>query len=128
MTTSGIEGLTIETHNWGKSAAFWLSLGYIVDFETGHGSGQLSHPSGGPHLFIVEKPEDEPLPAITPVVAIRDTGAFQRPRSGVVVSDFTPTHWGTVELVMRDPDGRTVSVQGPGADGTTFEGSTTGPS
>ena len=45
-----------------------------------------------------------------------------------MVSDFTPTHWGTVELVMRDPDGRTVSVQGPGADGTAFEGSTTGPS
>lgn len=128
MTTSGIEGLAIETYNWGKAVAFWQSLGYVVDFETGHGSGQLSHPTGGPYLFIIEKPEGEPLSAITPVVAINDAHAFERPRSGVVVSDFAPTHWGTVELVMRDPDGRTVSVQGPGGDGTSSDGNLTGQS
>jgi hypothetical protein len=128
MTTSGIEGLAIETYNWGKAVAFWQGLGFVVDLETGHGSGRLSHPTGGPYLFIIEKPDGEPLSAITPVVAIEDVRAFKRPRSGVMVSDFAPTHWGTVELIMQDPDGRTVSVQGPGGDGTSLDGNMAGQS
>lgn len=48
MSTRGIEGLLIETHNWGKTVAFWKSLGYEVEFETDHHSGKLRHPGGGP--------------------------------------------------------------------------------
>jgi hypothetical protein len=28
MKTEGIEGFLIETHNWGKTVAFWQGLGY----------------------------------------------------------------------------------------------------
>lgn len=58
MTTKGIEGLLIETHNWGKAVAFWKSLGYEIEFETDHRSGQLRHPAGGPYLFIAERPRE----------------------------------------------------------------------
>ena len=27
MSSNGIEGLIVETHNWGKSVAFWRDLG-----------------------------------------------------------------------------------------------------
>ena len=28
MTTNGIEAVYLETHNWGKAAAFWQQLGF----------------------------------------------------------------------------------------------------
>ena len=34
-----------------------------------------------------------------------------------VVTPFAPTHWGTQEMVVRDPDGRLWSLQAPGASG-----------
>src|SRR6476646_9110419 len=61
MTPRGIEGLIIETHNWGEAVAFWTGLGFKVEFETDHHSGQLRHPGGGVYLFIAERPEGEPL-------------------------------------------------------------------
>src|SRR6266498_3929086 len=70
MGTRGVEGLIIQTRNWGKTVAFWQALGYQVEFETGRNSGRLEHPAGGPYLFVVE-------------------------------------------LLLRDPDGRHVSVQAP---------------
>ena len=44
MTTAGIEGLSIETR-WGKTVALWQGLGYVLEFETDHNPGQLSHPN-----------------------------------------------------------------------------------
>ena len=32
MATDGIEGLLIETHNWGKTVAFWQGLGFVLEF------------------------------------------------------------------------------------------------
>lgn len=46
MTTQGFEHLYLETHDWGKSVAFWKALGFEVDFETDHHSGQLVAPNG----------------------------------------------------------------------------------
>ena len=31
MGSKGIEGLIVETHNWGKSVAFWRDLGYDLE-------------------------------------------------------------------------------------------------
>ena len=56
METEGIEGLLIETHNWGKSAKFFQTLGYEIEFATDHNSGQLRR-GDGPSLFIAEVPE-----------------------------------------------------------------------
>ena len=38
MTTEGIEAVFLETHNWGKAAKFFQSLGFELEFETDHNS------------------------------------------------------------------------------------------
>lgn len=84
MKTQGIEGWLIETHNWGKTVAFWKGLGYELEFETDHHSGKLSHPAGGPYIFIAERPHTHAL-QIVPAVAVENA----------------------------DPDGREVGVNAP---------------
>jgi hypothetical protein len=46
MTTNGFGHLYVETHDWGRAVAFWQQLGDTLEFDTGHGSGMLSHPAG----------------------------------------------------------------------------------
>lgn len=110
--TEGIAGLIIETHNWGKTVAFWKALGYEVEFETDHHSGQLRHPHGGPYLFIVERPEGSSL-LLQPVLAVPDAAQFTAPSSGTVTRGFEPQHWPVLEMQLADPDGRNLSVQAP---------------
>ena len=45
MASHGVEGLIIQTRNWGKTVAFWQALGYRVEFETGRNSGRSSTPT-----------------------------------------------------------------------------------
>jgi hypothetical protein len=112
MTTEGIEGLFIETHNWGKTVAFWKALGYELEFETDHHSGRLRHPKGGPYLFVAERPEDKAL-QVQPVLTVRDATKFSPPSSGTVVRPFEPQHWGVLEMQLADPDGRQLGLQAP---------------
>jgi len=116
MGTEGIEGLFIETHNWGATVAFWQGLGFRLEFETDHHSGQLRHPSGGPYLFVAERPESEELD-LHPIVRAPEAAAFESPAKATVESTFTPKHWGVVEMMLRDPDARLVSVQAPLPEG-----------
>lgn len=109
--TDGIQGLLIETHNWGKTVAFWQALGYELELETDHHSGQLRHPGGGPFLFIAERPVGTPIALQVMVTASEAT--FEPPSAGRVVRPFETQHWGARELVLADPDGRHVSVQTP---------------
>jgi hypothetical protein len=108
----GVEGLIIETRNWGKTVAFWQALGHRVEFETGRNSGRLEHPAGGPYLFVVERPAG-PDPEIQPLVGTSSADSFQPPRAGTVEHPFTSRAWGAAEMLMRDPDGRPVSIQAP---------------
>src|ERR1700709_1555164 len=55
MTTDGIEAVFLTTHNWGKAAKFFQGLGFELEFDTGHNSGQLSN-GDGPYVFIAEGP------------------------------------------------------------------------
>jgi hypothetical protein len=110
--SSGIEGLMLETHNWGKSVAFWQGLGFELEFETDHNSGQLRHPNGGPWLFIAEIPEGQPV-EMQPVLQVDDAEHFEPPSAGTVERDFEEQHWQVLEMVVRDPDGRRFSVQAP---------------
>ncbi|NEA52982.1 VOC family protein [Streptomyces sp. SID13666] len=111
MTTEGIEAVFIETHNWGRSAKFFQGLGYELDFETDHNSGQLRN-GDGPYLFIAEVPQDKE-PETRLVLKVPDAEAFQ-PAPGVeVVTPFEDTHFGTREMTVRDPDGRLWSLQAP---------------
>ena len=114
--TNGIEGFYVGTHNWGKTVGFWQDLGFKLEFETDHHSGQLRHPAGGPYVFVAERPEHETLETY-PIVAVPDATAFTPPGAGTVEEPFTPRHWQVVEMMLRDPDQRLVSLQGPLPEG-----------
>ena len=58
MTTDGIEAVVLETHNWGKAVKFLQALGYQLEFETDHNSGQLRN-GDGPYVFVAEVPDAE---------------------------------------------------------------------
>lgn len=111
MATDGIEGVFLETHNWGKAVKFWTALGYELDFETDHNSGQLRN-GDSPYLFIAEVPEDQPV-RMQLVLRVPDADAFAADPIVEVVTPFEPTHWGTREMTVRDPDGRVWSLQAP---------------
>ena len=57
MSTEGIEAVFVETHNWGKTAKFFQGLGFRLEFETDHHSGQLRN-GDGPYVFVAEIPPD----------------------------------------------------------------------
>jgi hypothetical protein len=114
--TKGIDGLFIETRNWGRTVAFWTALGYELEFETDHQSGQLRHPAGGPYLFVAERPDATTL-ELQPIVGVEDAASFTPPAGGTVERPFTPQHWAVTEMLLADPDGRHVSVQAPLPDG-----------
>ena len=111
MTTEGIEGYYVMTRNYGATAAFWKSLGYEPTFESDHGSGQWINPAGGPYVFIDEQQGEEL--ETHPILRVPDAEAFAPERPLDLVRDFAPQHWGVLEAVVRDPDGRPVSLQAP---------------
>jgi hypothetical protein len=112
MKTDGIDGLLIETHNWGKTVAFWQDLGYELEFQTDHRSGRLRHPRGGPYLFVAERPRDHALQVVLGV-AVADAAQFTPPQSGSVVRPFERQHWPALQMLIADPDGRTIAVDAP---------------
>jgi hypothetical protein len=109
--TEGIEAVYVTTHNWGKSAKFFQKLGYTVEFETDHNSGQLRN-GDGPYLFIAEVPESTE-PGLELVLAVADEDAIALDDLDVVTG-FETTHWGTREMTLRDPDGRVWRLQARG--------------
>jgi len=112
MSTHGIDGVLVETHNWGKSVAFWQALGYVLEFETDHHSGQLRHPDGGPYIFIAERPPDHALQVVLGL-RVDAAGKFKPPKAGAVKKKFAKTHWGSLQMLLADPDGRVVGVEAP---------------
>jgi uncharacterized glyoxalase superfamily protein PhnB len=111
MTTEGIEAVFLTTHNWGKAAKFFQGLGYRLEFDTGHSSGQLRN-GDGPFVFIAEVPADQ-APDTRIVLKVPDADAFQADPIVEVVTPFEDTHFGTREMTVRDPDGRLWSLQAP---------------
>ncbi len=116
MASDGIAGLYLETRNWGKTAAFWKSLGYEIEFETDHGSGMLRHPAGGIYLFVAERPDGHELETY-PIVQVADHARFDAPAAGSSDGPFEAQHWDVMQQLLRDPDGRHVSVQAPLPEG-----------
>jgi uncharacterized glyoxalase superfamily protein PhnB len=109
MTTEGIEAVFLETHNWGKAAKFFQTLGFELEFSTDHNSGQLRSGSG-PYIFIAEVPEDREtgMQVVLKVAEASTAPAVE------VVTPFADTHFGTREMTVRDPDGRIWTLQAPG--------------
>jgi hypothetical protein len=112
MKSEGIDGILIETHNWGKTVAFWQDLGYEIEFETDHHSGRLRHPRGGPYLFIAERPSEHHLQVVLGV-AVNDAAQFTPPQAGTVARPFEKQHWPALQMMLEDPDGRQLSVEAP---------------
>jgi hypothetical protein len=112
MSTTGIDAVFLTTHNWGRAAKFFQSLGFALEFDTGHSSGQLRNGSG-PSVFIAEVPADEPITERL-VLRVPDAQACALDAAVEVVTPFEDTHWGTLEMTVRDPDGRIWSLQAPG--------------
>ena len=108
----GIGSVVLETHNWGRTAKFFTALGLELDFETDHHSGQFRG-GEGPTVFVVEVPEDQ-QPRMQVVLRVPDADAYEPDPSLDVVSPFEDTHYGTREMVVRDPDGRTWTIAAPG--------------
>jgi uncharacterized protein YndB with AHSA1/START domain len=109
LDDTGIEAVFLETRNWGKAAKFFQELGFELEFETGHDSGQLRGGDGGPYVFIAEVPEVRPEARI--VLKVPDEAAFRPGPAVEVVMPFADTHYGTREMTVRDPDGRLWTVQ-----------------
>ena len=109
MTTTGIEAVFLETHNWGRSAGFFQALGFTLDFETDHNSGLLRN-GDGPYVFIAEVPADR-TPGMQVVLKLAD--GYGRPPDVDVVTPLQDTHYGTREMTVRDPDGRLWTLQAP---------------
>jgi hypothetical protein len=114
--TEGFDGFYIETRDYPATAAFWKSLGFENRFETDHGSGQWAHPNGGPYLFIAEQ-HDRPL-ELQPILRVADASAFEPSGALDVVQPFTAQHWGVLQAIVRDPDGRPVSLEAPLPEGS----------
>jgi hypothetical protein len=112
MTTDGVEAIYLETHNWGRAAKFWQSLGFGLEFATDHNSGLLRNGSG-PYLFIAEVPEHQP-PGMQIMLKVPDAAAVRLDPDVEVVTPFEQTHYGTQEMTVRDPDGRTWGLLAPG--------------
>jgi hypothetical protein len=111
VTTQGIELLYLETHNWGKSVAFWQTLGFKLDFETDHHSGVLVA-ANGTRIFLAEQSLDDPVGTDIHLGVADPDGC--RPEPPVeVVRPFTATHWGTQVMTVRDPDGRLFRLEAP---------------
>jgi hypothetical protein len=109
--TDGIGAVYLESHNWGAAAKFFQSLGFELEFATEHASGMLRH-GDGPYVFVAEVPEDrEPSARIV----VKVPAGFQPDAGTEVVSPFEDTHYGTREMVVRDPDGREWVLQEAGA-------------
>ncbi|WP_103353502.1 glyoxalase/bleomycin resistance/extradiol dioxygenase family protein [Amycolatopsis sp. CA-128772] len=112
MTTDGVEAIYLETHNWGKTAKFFQALGYEVEFATDHNSGQLRN-GDSPWLFVAEVPESRE-PRTQVVFKVSDGDAFRAGDIVEVVTPFEETQYGTREMTVRDPDGRTWTLSAPG--------------
>ncbi len=117
MSTQGFAGFYVETRNYGATAAFWRSLGFVNAFETDHGSGQWKHPSGGPYVFIAERADPEHVLLSYPILSVTDSTRFAPDRTPEYARSFAPQHWGVVEALVIDPDERLVSLQAPLPDG-----------
>jgi catechol 2,3-dioxygenase-like lactoylglutathione lyase family enzyme len=107
MPADKVHHIYIETHNWGKSVAFWRALGFELDDDRGT-SGMLRPSDGGPYIYLAEVPADR-KPAVELYLSVTDETAPGLPAE--VVAPFAATHWGTREMAVRDPDGRLVKLE-----------------
>jgi catechol 2,3-dioxygenase-like lactoylglutathione lyase family enzyme len=111
MSTNGIQLLFVETHNWGKTVAFWEALGFKLEFETDHHSGLL-RAANGTSVFVAEQSLDDPV-GLEVYLGVADADDVSPGEPVDVVRPFTASHWGTQLMTVRDPDGRLFRLEAP---------------
>jgi hypothetical protein len=111
VAVDGVRSIYIETHNYGKAAAFWMALGFEHFLDLGGSSGGFRAADGGAYLFLEEVPDDRPL-ACEPYFNLSGGAVF--PSSVEVVTPLEATHWETRLMEVRDPDGRTWKLEDAG--------------
>lgn len=111
MTSEGINAVYLETRNWGKAARFFRALGYELEFETDHNSGQLRN-GDTPPVFIAEVPPERSTGTHI-VLKVPSEAVIQDNAELELVSPFETTHYGAREATVRDPDGRLWVLQAP---------------
>ena len=110
MAVDGVRSLYVETHNFGKTAAFWKSLGFEHFLDLGGSSGGFRAGDGGAYLFIEEVGPDAPLHTEA-YFNIVDSAAIPE---DCIAEPLEDTHWGTKLMSVRDPDGRTWKLEDAG--------------
>lgn len=106
--TTGFDHLYVETHDWVAALAFWARLGFQLEYDTGHQSGALRHPQGGPTVFLALQSLEDPLATEVYLGALPD---YEIPAGVHVVSPFVESHWGTKVAIIQDPDGHRYRIQ-----------------
>jgi hypothetical protein len=109
MTTQGVTGVFIETHNRGKSATFSQAGGFELDLKTDHASAQLRD-GDGPYVLVAEIPEDRD-PQAQLELKLANADAFRVERALEMVTQFEDTHDGAAVVTDCDPNGRRWSFQ-----------------
>lgn len=112
MATEGFQGFYLETRDYSATATFWASMGFEPVFETDHNSGQWVHPVGGPYVFINQQNDDRALET-HPILGVADSAEFAPDPMPGFTRPFTAQHWAVTEAIIRDPDGRDLSLQAP---------------
>lgn len=107
MNVQGIHHLHLRTTDWHRSVAFWRDLGFTLEDADGH-AGRLRPPGGGPYIWLEAVPEGTQL---DPEVYLAVSEPSSPGDAVDVVSSFTPSHWGTRVMEVRDPDGRTFHLE-----------------
>ena len=111
MSTRGIGLLYLETYYWEQSVAFWQDLGFKVEFETDHRSGVLAAANG---TLVAFSPSKASTTLSAPTSTLPSpTQQTVYPLVGELVREFTPTHWGTQVMTVRDRDGRLLRLEAP---------------
>ena len=108
--TTGFDHVYVETHDWERSLEFWQRLGFELEYDTGHQSGALRHPAGGPTVFLAQQSLENP---VTTEIYLGATADYVIPDGVDVVSPFFDTHWGTKVAIIRDPDGHHFRLTAP---------------
>lgn len=108
MTVTGIHHVLVRTDHYDATLSFWQARGFVLDFETGHGSAKLDPPMPGPYVFV-DTVGDGETAGIELYLDVADHTALG--------GDWEATHWGTFVQPTTDPDERTVWLQEVGPDG-----------
>jgi hypothetical protein len=63
-------------------------------------------------VFIAERPPEQELQVVLGL-RVDAAEAFKPPATGSVKRRFTKQHWGSLQMLLADPDGRVLGIEAP---------------